>query len=132
MFPDTPGQGRDLLYGVITLILAVFTSGVAMYFISRHFTSLPIFSRLVLKDPETDPSDELLPAMDDPSRAPLRPGITGTAVTPLRPAGRVDVDGRIIDVVAEMGFIRSGAPVRIVTVSPFRITVEAIQASDAV
>ncbi len=138
LFPDTPAQKSDMLYGAVTLALAVATSGTLMYFVSRHFGSLPVLSRLVLKSPEFDdsqPRDEMLAAMGDLSR-PVRKGMTGTALTPLRPAGRIELGGgggaggegggRIIDVVADIGYIPPGARVRVISVSDFRIAVEAI------
>ena len=54
------------------------------------------------------------------------PGLT--PATPLRPAGRVELTdksgARIIDVVAEIGYIPPGVRVRVVSVSDFRIGVE--------
>jgi len=124
-FPDSPQHKNDLLYGVVTLFLSITTAGVGMYFVARNFRSLPLFNRLVLKDPvfESDHGDELLAAMGS-AAAPVRKGMTGVALTPLRPAGRVELEGRIIDVVSDIGYIPAGAPVRIVSVSDFRIAVE--------
>lgn len=130
LFPDTATERRDLLYGVVTLALALATSGVGIYFISRHFGSLPVLSRLVLQDPTWDdetPGDDLLAAMADPG-GPVKRGMTGVSVTPLRPAGRIELadDGRLIDAVSEMGYIPAGSRVRVVSVSDFRIGVERI------
>jgi membrane-bound ClpP family serine protease len=123
LFPDTPGQRNDMLFGVATLLMSVATSGILMYFVARHFGSLPVFNRLVLKDPtfDEDGGDELIAAM---ATGPVRIGMSGTAVTPLRPAGRVQLGDRIIDVVSEVGYIPAGAPVKIIAVSDFRIAVE--------
>lgn len=133
VFPDTPGQRNDMLYGGVTVILAIATSGVLMWFISRHFASIPIFHRLILKDPAVVDEggivgDELLAAMADPS-GPVRKGMAGVALTPLRPAGRIELGGpggRIVDVVSDLGYIPAGARVRIVSVSDFRISVEPV------
>jgi membrane-bound serine protease (ClpP class) len=67
----------------------------------------------------------LLEAMDDVS-SPARVGQTGRAVTPMRPAGRVEVGEVVIDAVAEFGFIEAGASVRVVKVDGMRIAVEVI------
>jgi len=124
LFPDTPGQRNDMLFGVATLLMAVATSGVLMYFAARHFGSIPVFNRLILKDPvfnEDHAGDEMLAAM---AHGPVRIGMSGTAITPLRPAGRVQLGDRIIDVVSEVGYVPAGAPVKVVAVSDFRIGVE--------
>jgi membrane-bound serine protease (ClpP class) len=131
LFPDSPRARNDLLYGVATVVMSVVTSGVAMYFISKNFKSLPLFGKLVLKDPvgnDDDSGQDLLAAMAE-STGPVKKGMVGTAITPLRPAGRVELGGgRIIDVVAELGFIPSGAAVKVTSVSEFRIGVERLEA----
>lgn len=128
-FPDSEQQRHDLIYGLATMALSVATAGAGMYFFARNVQSLPLFNRLVLKDAgplEGEGRDEFLAAMGG-STTSIKKGMTGVAVTPLRPAGRVELDGlqgRIIDVVAEIGYIPPGARVRIVSVSDFRIAVE--------
>jgi len=129
-FPDSTTGRSDMLYGVATMVMAVVTSGVAMYFISKNFKSLPLFGKLVLKDPASsdDGPDDMLAAMA-PTTGPVKKGMMGTALTPLRPAGRVEMPGgRIIDAVADIGFIPTGAKVRITSVSEFRIGVEKAEA----
>lgn len=130
LFPDSTRARNDLLYGVTTLVMSVATSGVAMYFISKHFKSLPFLNKLVLKDPVGEEiGPDLLASMAE-TLGPVRRGMIGTAITPLRPAGRVEMGpgGRIIDVVAELGFIPAGAKVKITSVSDFRIGVEKAEA----
>ena len=130
LFPDSTKTRNDLLYGVTTLVMSVATSGVGMYFISKHFKSLPFLNKLVLKDPVGEEiGPDLLASMAE-TMGPVRRGMVGTAITPLRPAGRVEMGpgGRIIDVVAELGFIPAGAKVKITSVSDFRIGVEKAEA----
>lgn len=127
-FPDTPAQREDLLFGVTSVVLALGTSVVLMYFVSRHFGSLPILNRLVLKDGEVDEAthgDDLLAAFGSGDEAPVRPGMLGVAITPLRPSGRAEIADRLVDVVADIGYIPAGAPVRVTSVTPFRTGVEA-------
>ncbi len=123
-FPDTPEGRRDLMRGGVALLMSLGTAGVAMYFIAKHFKSVPLLGRLVLSVPGSD-DGELLEAMDDVS-SPARVGQTGRAVTPMRPAGRVEVGEVVIDAVAEFGFIEAGASVRVVKVDGMRIAVEVI------
>lgn len=53
-------------------------------------------------------------------------GREGTARSPLRPAGVVDIDGRRVDVVTEGGMIGSGARVRVVEVEGNRVVVRKV------
>ncbi len=126
MFPDSPGESNDLLYGVATLVLSVATAGVGIYLLSKHFGSLPLFGNLVLKDTQVGdiPGDDMLAAMGAGTSGPVKVGMSGRAVSPLRPAGRVELGGRIIDAVAALGYIPAGAAVVVTEVSPFRVAVE--------
>jgi membrane-bound serine protease (ClpP class) len=58
-------------------------------------------------------------------------GKTGTVITPLRPAGIIEVDGRRLDVTADGAFVASGATVRVISVSGSFITVEKAEALPA-
>lgn len=130
--PGSSGSGlgasqfrEGLATGVTTLMLAGFTTWVALFFIYRNITSIPILHRLVLQNPEGDVGTDasMLAAMTPPV---IRIGDSGVAVTPLRPSGKVEINGVRHDVVAELGFIDSGKQVRVVSVTDFRISVEAV------
>jgi membrane-bound serine protease (ClpP class) len=54
-------------------------------------------------------------------------GKAGVAKSDLRPAGVAEIDGQRVDVVAESGFIRTGAPIRVVTVEGFRVIVREVK-----
>lgn len=129
LFPDSPQEQSKLMWAGVTILLAGATAGAGMYFIARHFGSIPVFNRLILKDPGTAVEEEsFLAAMAGVDEGPLaKVGQTGVAITPLRPAGRIQVGEQLLDAVAAFGFIPAGAPVRIVEVSQFRIAVEATQ-----
>lgn len=49
-------------------------------------------------------------------RAPPAPGASGVARTPMRPGGRIEVDGATIEAIAEGGFIEAGQPVEVLRV----------------
>lgn len=124
VFPDSPERQSETLYGLATFVLALVTSGVSMYYISKNFGSLPIANRLILKSPLPEESEGMLAAMEPSAAEGPLPGQVGIAITPLRPSGRVRVGESTYDVVAEMGYIAPGASVRVVSVSEFRIVVE--------
>ena len=56
-------------------------------------------------------------------------GRTGVAQSSLRPAGIAVIDGQRLDVVAESGYIASGAQVRVILVEGNRIVVREVPAS---
>ena len=53
----------------------------------------------------------------------------GTARTPLRPAGTVEIDGRLVDAVSDGTFLDAGTRVEVVAVEGDRITVAAREES---
>jgi len=126
LFPTSPSGQEGLLWGSATILLSFFTAGLAMYGIAKHFGSLPLLGRLVLRDPATaDESEGYLAAMEHET-AEVRAGATGVTLTPMRPAGRVDLGSRVVDAAAEFGFIPAGARVRVVSVTGMRIGVEPV------
>ena len=50
-------------------------------------------------------------------------GKEGAAVTTLRPAGSIDIDGRIVDVVSDGDYVERGAKVRVTEVKGQRVVV---------
>lgn len=124
LFPGN-GDGGSVLYSVATVLISTVCSGVVMYFVAKHFGSLPVLNHLVLKT-AAGPEDAagLLAAMDEGPEAGASVGALGVVVSPLRPAGRISVGDRLLDVVCESGYVPAGASVRIVSISPFRIGVE--------
>ncbi len=128
LFPDTAAGRSDLLYGVATIVLATFTSGVGIYFISKHFGTLPFIGKLVLsegvaRDAEERVDPELAAARPLPTAGP-RVGGVATTVSPLRPSGSIEIDGEVVDAVSESGYIESGAAVTIVARRGFSWVVE--------
>jgi membrane-bound ClpP family serine protease len=124
LFPTTARARGDLLIGLTTTLLSLIVAGGVIWAIARSMPRLPFFGRLVLTEGDADDADPLF----EPAAAPLRPGQRGVAITPLRPAGRVQFGDQIVDVVADTGFIDPGTPVRVVHADGFRTTVEADRA----
>ena len=57
-------------------------------------------------------------------------GQVGMAITPLRPAGRVTVGETEYEAVAEGGVMDQGVAIRIVSASPFTLTVRAMKSCE--
>lgn len=131
LFPGSAADRGELYRGLTVVILALASSGVGIYFVAKHFSSIPILNRLILRTANDDEDFEgqIIAAMDpDPmGEAAARVGEVGEAMTPLRPAGRVAIGDRVVDAVADFGFIDSGARVRVVSVSAMRVAVEVVR-----
>jgi membrane-bound ClpP family serine protease len=121
-----PGSGRstgEIGWAVTTTLIALVIAGILIGVLLRFLPQVPFLNRLVLTSVD---SDEETTGSYTPSFGPdnpIRPGMVGVAVTPLRPAGRVQIGERIVDAVADGSFIDAGARVRVLTSGGFRTTV---------
>jgi hypothetical protein len=133
LFPDSDAEKQDLVYGVTTVLLALFTTFIGMYFITKYHRSLPVLSKLVLaNEPRPfadDDADGMLGAMGDAPAA-ARVGEEGVAITTLRPSGTAEFGERLVDVVSEIGMIDQGTRVRVTKVSGNRVAVEPMDDPD--
>ena len=111
-YPGLDPGGQGLVTGVATVLLSSVTAAIGGYFIVRNAERVPIFDRLILKDPARGEDESVVAAMRTPEPEPCE-GDRGTAMTPLRPSGRIMVNGRPYDAVAERGFIEDDAGVEI-------------------
>jgi membrane-bound serine protease (ClpP class) len=100
---------------VLSLLLAIAASLAMLRLLPR----LPFGRRLVL---ETElPADAGYASAPESDRRWL--GKSGTAVSPLRPAGIAHLDGERVDVVSDGEFIEAGDPIHVVRVDGNRIVV---------
>lgn len=119
---------RDLMAATRTLtglggaVAAVIVTGLIL---SRFLPAIPLLRDMVLVPPGADGTStqapRLRPDLVDEQASLI--GKTGRAVTMLRPAGKVEIDGRLIEVISEGGFIAEGSEVEIVHASKQRIVV---------
>lgn len=125
LFPESQQGRQDMLYGLLTIVLAIGTSGVGMYFLSKHFGTIPILKRMILDTPAPgEDAESLLAAMGPKvSTAPVEVGSLGRTRTVCRPIGEAEFSGRIVDVSAETGFLPAEVEVRVVEVEGYRIVV---------
>jgi len=113
-----------------TVIAALILIGFIGAGLSRVLPSLPFFDSLVLSPPGGALETQLEPRLrpDTESGIPGLPsgtaaGVRGTALSDLRPAGKVQFGQRVIDVVSDGSFIPAGTEVEIVSASRSRIVV---------
>lgn len=119
-----PGGASAAATGMVTILLGVATAGIGMYFVSKHFGSLPLLNRLILQDrPDESRPMSLAELMDDSVRSAAVVGDEGVTTTPLKPVGQAEINDQIVDVVSDLGFIEAGTPVRVIAVGSMRVVV---------
>jgi len=105
--PGNAYQWNSLAGNFLLLTSAMGGAIVGFMVLLRFLPQTPMFHRLVL--------EEQVRAAETPAAATLV-GRTGVALTPLRPAGKAEVDGMTVDVVAESDFVDAGTAVTILRV----------------
>lgn len=113
--------GVTLLLGwpLVYLSIGTFGAGLLAMLVMRFLPSMPMYGSLSV-------SARLEPGMgvEEESTIASRVGKTGVAVTELRPAGKVDIEGELVDVISERGFVAKGDLVRVISADGMRILVE--------
>lgn len=94
-------------------------SVVAGIFILRRVPSTSIWHKISLETTLEDPGFK----GEDADNPIVVVGAIGRALTPLRPAGTIEVAGRRIDAVSDGGFIPAGATTEVVRIYGTRVTV---------
>ncbi|MBU2701498.1 membrane-bound serine protease (ClpP class) [Sporomusaceae bacterium BoRhaA] len=114
------GDGFAVEYLASSLILAL----VIFAFIVKKLPTSKLWSRFVLKN-QAKTADGYTSSLDYSALV----GKEGIAVTPLRPAGTVMIEGKQVDVVSEGQYIAVHEPIVVVSVSGRRIVVEIVSHS---
>lgn len=130
LLPRSGQETNAAFVGIATVLASVFAAMVGGYFISKHIRSFPVLGKLVLTDvsPRSESSSgSVFSAMGGVSTpAGVVVGDEGVVLMPLRPSGKAEFDGQLLDVSTDEGFIERGARVRVVEVGSMRIVVERI------
>jgi membrane-bound serine protease (ClpP class) len=96
----------------------------------RFLPREPLFGHIILA--ETAAAGAAATAADAGASGPGRlVGKSGVASTDLRPAGKVEVEGELVDAVTDAEFLGKGDPVTVVEVSGNRVVVSAAGAAGA-
>ena len=115
--PRTAPWQVDIFMGSIGRVLgACLGAAVGVVALMRFLPKVPILGRVVLKEEIEGPA----PA---PAGSPDLVGRMGHAVTPLRPGGKIEIDGQVLDVVSEGDFVAIGEPVEILRIDGMRTLV---------
>lgn len=133
-FSDNAARGWDsvdawefIRQPSLNLAIAIMGSTLLLLLMMRFLSHLPLFSLLVIKK-ELKTGDSM--GRDETSTSAVattkHKGMRGVASTDLRPAGKGDFDGEVLDVTAKQGFIEEGAAIAVVSEDGVRILVEEI------
>ncbi len=119
--PFDPAARDELFRGIAATLIGVLAAGTVSWLFWRTLPRNPFGARIILADEIGDGAE--IAARSDTATA-IAIGTIGTAATPLRTAGRVEIDGRLVDAQSEDGFIDRGARVRVVASDRFGVRVE--------
>ena len=106
----------------VGLGLAVLGSFVLLALMMKYLPSIPFFNRYLL--PAT--IDSQAGTVGEIPGAEPRVGLTGQAVTDLRPSGKAEFAGQVLDVTAESSFVSAGSPLEIVSENAMRVVVKVV------
>lgn len=104
----------------LQLAIGIFGSLILLYLIIRYLPTVPLFERAMLT--------ETLASGTGQQEAPLKGHVGAEAVTAtdLRPAGKISLEGALLDASLESGFLRKGEKVTVVREDGMGITVRAL------
>ena len=126
--PDPIGSSTrtEVLQAMATTAAGFFAAGVVIWLILRNLPQLPLTRRFVLADAVGGPgSDQAPPPVVPPNPTEgITVGDRGIAATDLRTAGRVDINGRLLDGRSVGGYINQGSAVRVTAIDQFGVEVE--------
>jgi len=131
-----PEMAQRLQESVLSTLVGMIGSVVGLYYLTKHFGQIPVFNRLILKThwavpagatPGAGMAEAHVSGDDAIGKGRISSGASGTSTTELRPSGRAEIDGQLIDVVTQGEWIEPGQPVRVIEVHGNRIIVEASQ-----
>lgn len=123
LFPGSGKSGGEIGFAVATTFVSLMTAGVLIGVLVRFMPRMPMLNKLVLSNVQPDEPE---PGAYTPAFGPDQPikvGMTGVAISPLRPVGRVEIGERIVEAVTDGSFIDAGDKVKVVNAGGFRTMV---------
>lgn len=105
---------------LVSVLIALVTSGVIIYFLVKYLIKTPVFDRIILGTKQAK-SDGYVATNKDSGEL---EGAKGKAVTSLRPAGVAVIGERKVDVLTEGEFVPSGSDIVVIRVEGSKIIVK--------
>jgi membrane-bound serine protease (ClpP class) len=115
-FPSAASMSSATTTLAVTLVLFV----LLLFSLGRYLPKSNRFNKLVLQPELTSSAGYIAAATNDGLL-----GRLGVAITPLRPAGTIEIDGERIDVVSQSEFISAGTTVKVLNVKGSKVEVRA-------
>lgn len=109
--------------GIITIGVALAAAVMLVVISMKNKKTRNIWKKLILKDRTDAENGYTSPNMDNSSYL----GKEGVAISPLRPAGAIDIDGNRVDVVTEGDFLAAGTKVKVIGLDGTRIIVRLVK-----
>ena len=132
VIPTTATDWNQLFTSILVITVVGVCFLIAAFFITRRMGSMPIFKGIVLdSDIGREPKETALdadPTHTPPTHAGVSVGDRGVADSLLRPAGRVKINGRVVDVVSDGSFVDQGVPIQVIKINGNVITVTEVEA----
>lgn len=117
---EAPWEVDLLLSSLGRVVVAVMAGGTLALVALRFLPRVPLFRRLVLQA-------EISGGSPVESGTETIVGGEGYARTPLRPAGKAEIGGRVFDVVSAGEYVAAGEPVRVDRIEGSRIVVSRVK-----
>jgi membrane-bound serine protease (ClpP class) len=132
IWPTQDYEYQELGHTLLQVTGMLVAVGGCAVVLARYFPSLPFFNRLVLKpEPWTrvEPEDSLgRPIAEGYESLAFLVGETGRTTSPLRPTGKAQFGGLVIDVTADRAFVETDSLVEVVDVQGPRVIVKRVGA----
>lgn len=127
LLPHSDADMIELRDSMVMLLAAVVCVLVATIVLRRWLPHAPIFRNLLLRPPEHDEQTEIEHRESVADYSELL-GQQGTATTDLMPAGKANVAGILLDVIADGDIVDAGQTVEVVSVRGTRVLVKSVKA----
>jgi len=118
-FKHSPAAGW---IGIVTAIVMIPSTVIIAY---KIFPRTSFGKNVTLEPPKRQAGD----AIPDTEQLKKMLGTTGEVITPLRPVGMCDFDGRRLECVAESSFVEKGNKVKVIHVEGTQLTVRVVENS---
>jgi membrane-bound serine protease (ClpP class) len=129
VLPHNSGEMAELRNSLMVVTASSVGTIAAALVLRRYLPRAPMFSRLMLNPLEADEKDDLEYREVVADFSDLV-GQVGRATTNLRPAGRAEIGGDLVDVIAEGEPIDRGAAVQVVFAKANRVLVRRVDAGE--
>ncbi|MCB7128279.1 MAG: hypothetical protein J3T61_01925 [Candidatus Brocadiales bacterium] len=123
LVPQTPYNYEELRVNLLQILASMIGSIAVMAVLVRYLPDMPLFGRLILRTSEEAALGfETVPVASKEDLV----GKRGYAISTLRPSGRADIDGDVLDVVTQGEFIEADRMIEVVEIQGNRIVVKPI------